>query len=450
MNRGRAYYNEHDSYAAQWLRNLIAAGHIAPGDVDERDILDVRPGDLAGYTQCHFFAGVGVWSYALRRAGWPDDRRVWTGSCPCQPFSTAGQGLGFDDQRHLWPAFFHLLSQCRPPVVFGEQVASKDGLTWLDLVRADLEGAEYAVGAADLCAAGVGAPHIRQRLYFVADSSSTGLEVVGVEPARGERPAVERGSATGVLADPDGRHSSAERQQRGGEQRLVTQDRGPDGAQPGPTNGYWRAADWLACRDGRWRPVESLIQSVAHEPPLAMGRLRPDTLASLETEVTRHAHSCNADPTTALHPVWLKACSQTLRLRATGRSEGLHEPPVLLAFLRELADQRWPLAQGLPRSGAETNEACLRVLRGNPVSPRAPRRRGLDEQQTAQLADLVRVLSSVLARVAQTLWPEAFSPDASACFPLAHGARSRVGRLRAYGNAIVAEVATTFIEAYLA
>lgn len=64
----RAYYNEIDPYAAQWLRNLIAAGHIAPGDVDERSIADVRADDLVGYTQCHFFAGIGVWSHALRMA----------------------------------------------------------------------------------------------------------------------------------------------------------------------------------------------------------------------------------------------------------------------------------------------------------------------------------------------------------------------------------------------
>jgi DNA (cytosine-5)-methyltransferase 1 len=106
-----AYYNEIDKQAAQWLRNLIDAGLIAKGDVDERSIEDVRPGDLRGYTQCHFFAGIGVWSYALRRAGWSDDRPVWTGSCPCQPFSAAGEGAGFADERHLWPAFFHLISE---------------------------------------------------------------------------------------------------------------------------------------------------------------------------------------------------------------------------------------------------------------------------------------------------------------------------------------------------
>ncbi|MGJ7413111.1 DNA cytosine methyltransferase, partial [Morganella morganii] len=125
-----AFYNENDPFAAQWLRNLIAAGHIALGVVDERSIEDVTPDDLRGFTQCHFFAGVGVWSLALRRAGWPDDKPVWTGSCPCQPFSAAGKGNGFADERHLWPAFFHLISECKPGVIFGEQVASKDGLGW--------------------------------------------------------------------------------------------------------------------------------------------------------------------------------------------------------------------------------------------------------------------------------------------------------------------------------
>lgn len=170
----RAYYCENDPFAVEWLKILIAYGLIAEGDVDNRSIADVEPNDLAGYTQCHFFAGIGGWSYALRLAGWPDSRHVWTLSCPCQPFSAAGKGVGFADERHLWPVAHWLIAQRRPITIFGEQVASKDGLNWFDIVSADLENTAYSSGAVDICAAGIGAPHIRQRLYFRSDSLCCG------------------------------------------------------------------------------------------------------------------------------------------------------------------------------------------------------------------------------------------------------------------------------------
>ncbi|MFA7322299.1 MAG: DNA cytosine methyltransferase, partial [Dokdonella sp.] len=151
------YYNEFDAYAASWLRALIETEQIAPGVVDERSIADVDAGDLVGFDQCHFFAGIGGWPLALRLAGWPDDRPVWTGSCPCQPFSGAGKRTGTADTRHLWPVFRDRIRVRKPPVVLGEQVASKAGRTWLAAVRADLEEMGYATGGADLCAAGIGA-----------------------------------------------------------------------------------------------------------------------------------------------------------------------------------------------------------------------------------------------------------------------------------------------------
>ena len=171
-----AYYNEIDPYAAQWLRNLIAAGHIAQGDVDERSIVDVCGSDLAGYTQCHFFAGIGGWSLALRLAGWTDDKPAWTGSCPCQPFSGAGKRTGAADARHLWPEFRRLIGECKPAKVFGEQVASRAGRYWLASVFADLEGMGYAVAGADLCAASIGASQIRPRLWWVADANNARWE----------------------------------------------------------------------------------------------------------------------------------------------------------------------------------------------------------------------------------------------------------------------------------
>lgn len=287
-----AYYNEIDPFAAQWLRNLIAGGHIAPGEVDERSIEDVTPDDLRGFTQCHFFAGIGVWSHSLRLAGWPDDKPVWTGSCPCQPFSAAGKGDGFADERHLWPHFFHLISERRPEHVFGEQVASGNANTWFDLVQADLEGMGYAFGLVPFAAAGVGAPHIRERAYWVANASSEYESSTGDETGSSTR--LRSCAIDGVAyssseqyyqrndsADERGWSSNSEKNRMGGgvgrlgnanNSRLEghIRDDSAEGREratgsvtapglhswPLEVNGFWRDADWLLCRDGQWRPVE--------------------------------------------------------------------------------------------------------------------------------------------------------------------------------------------------
>jgi DNA (cytosine-5)-methyltransferase 1 len=272
-----AYYNEIDPYAAQWLRNLIDAGHIAPGIVDERSIEDVYPSDLRGFAQCHFFAGIGVWSHALRSAGWGDDRPVWTGSCPCQPFSAAGKGSGFDDERHLWPAFHHLIKECSPAIVLGEQVASKDADPWIDLVCADVEAMGYAFGAIPFPSAGIGAPHIRDRLYWMADSAKRGrgeecsnARRIAAGDCSERRPARPmHGSSARGMADANGGNASAKRQQRSGEQRQQ-----PEDGLAGPVGGFWADADWIACRDDKWRPVEPGTFPLAHGATSRMGRLR--------------------------------------------------------------------------------------------------------------------------------------------------------------------------------
>lgn len=168
-----AYYNEFDQFAAAWLRELIKEGLIADGVVDERSITEVKADEIKEFTQCHFFAGIGGWSYALRLAGWSDDRPVWTGSPPCQPFSVAGKRKGTADERHLWPAFFNLIRECNPPTIFGEQVAAAIRDNWFDALQADMEGEGYATGMVVLPACSVGAPHKRDRLWFVGHSNNT-------------------------------------------------------------------------------------------------------------------------------------------------------------------------------------------------------------------------------------------------------------------------------------
>lgn len=327
-----AYYNEIDPYCAQWLRNLIAADLIAPGDVDTRDIRDVVPGDLNPYSRCHFFAGIGGWSVALRLAGVSDHTGpLWTGSCPCQSFSAAGRGGGFADERHLWPYWHHLIDVCRPDTVLGEQVASPLALAWYDLVHLDLEASGYACAAADLPAACVGAPHIRQRLWFVAKSSQPERNRRG---AAMDRPAqlqhITDGSA-GFVAQSHGGNAVAEGLQRGGQQRQQSQDGGagfvahaepqhngsgnagsrgrlepadgsgvgnagsaglqervgngllqreamesPEGqaTERGSNPGFWSSLEWLPCSDGKARPTRPGLFPLAHGIQRRTSKLR--------------------------------------------------------------------------------------------------------------------------------------------------------------------------------
>jgi Site-specific DNA methylase len=314
-----AYYNEHEPFAAEWLRRLIEAGLVAPGHVDERDIQDVQVEDLRGFNQHHFFAGIAVWSHALRLAGWPDDRPIWTGSCPCQPFSTAGSGKGTADERHLWPSWFRLIRECKPPVLFGEQVASPAALAWLDAVSADLEGEGYAVGAADLCAAGVGAPHIRQRLYWMANDDRDRLQgrqytISGQGETCGRRRSADEGSEGMRLADsglPE--RTGCEHPEIGGEGqpcdepashggsgRLAHPQYFPEHRNPGTIcgqevsdsecgddnglvggretlgslGGFWADAVWIPCSDQRNRPTQSGLFPLAHGTAGRLGRVR--------------------------------------------------------------------------------------------------------------------------------------------------------------------------------
>ena len=284
------YYNEIDPHAAQWLRNLIAAGHIAPGDVDERSIVEVQPDDLRGYQQCHFFAGIGGWSYALRLAGIPDDRPVWTGSCPCQPFSPAGKQRGCEDERHLWPTFFRLIRECRPASVFGEQVAGINGLAWIDHVFADLEDENYAVGAADLPACGVGAPHRRQRLFWVANANSEDNSGRRIQ-RHGDGDSTLHGATcerfTGFCSD--GSMANSDITGLEGWSNDAPEYASQRAVRP---SSPWSQLEWLTCSDGKSRPtqpgifplVDGISKSVVRGGDRSMA---PDANQSAEARTMR-------------------------------------------------------------------------------------------------------------------------------------------------------------------
>jgi DNA (cytosine-5)-methyltransferase 1 len=365
----RALYNEIDNYAADWLEALISRGLIADGDVARCSIVDLRPSDLAGYNQVHLFAGIGVWSYGLRRAGIPDSANVWTGSCPCQPFSAAGKGGGFADERHLWPAFHHLISQCKPDIVLGEQVASKDGLAWLDLVLADMENENYAIGPHDSCSAGFGAPHIRQRLRFAAFRMAYSTEP-GWESRRR------------IAATSDGRDASWLEPGRLCDARAVgdtvperLQERIGDGGIPGGTLGARTGQAAI----GAGVHVDQLGHTLV-EQQSSLGTLSEGARTELDRgcDSVVVADSDRIQGRLSEYPGWSPS------IEIVGRGE-VERPDPTNGF--------WDSCDWL----------YCRDGKWRPVEP--------------------------------------------GTFPLAHGASSRVGRLRAYGNAVDAEATTEFCAA---
>lgn len=310
-----AYYNEFDSKSAAWLRELIKEGLIADGEVDERSIVDVSASDLRGFSQHHFFAGIGGWSYALRLAGWPDDKSVWTASLPCQPFSAAGKGLGKSDDRHLLPHFLELVKECKPSVIFGEQVSPAIKHGWLDDLYAEMETCDYAVGSIIIGAHSVNSPHIRQRLYWVAHSNGIGCDIwsknceqekrsgarINLRSAnhgmvRTEREGLEGFSRDGNSIDEPGRiypkqagsatatssiGSMANTQsQRWGilnpENNRQVNAQIDSFANSGnifdeQSQGmFFAEVDWIYCRDNKYRPIESSIKPLVDGIPRGM------------------------------------------------------------------------------------------------------------------------------------------------------------------------------------
>ena len=298
-----AYYNEWDKHSAAWLRELIKQGLITNGVVDERSITDVQASELAGFTQCHFFAGIGGWSYALRLSNWADNRPVWTASLPCQPFSVAGNQKGKEDERHLLPHFLELVKECRPNTIIGEQVEGAIRHGWLDDLQTTMEAEDYTVGAIVLGAHSVQSPHIRQRLYWVANAQSIGdmrePEKLDSETERQERinlhvgigsSGLFNGTTDTISTRSQGRLSGRQDSQRqvidrysglgiaiddrlGNAQlhghatntlkRGTSESKAESGLlEPERPSADWSDVEWLYCRDNKYRPILTGLKPV--------------------------------------------------------------------------------------------------------------------------------------------------------------------------------------------
>jgi DNA (cytosine-5)-methyltransferase 1 len=331
LRKKYAYYNEIDPKCCAWLRQLIKNGMIMDGEVDERSIIDVQASDLVGFCRQHFFSGIGGWDYALKLANWPQDKPVCTASLLCQPFSVAGKQKGKDDERHLLPHFIELVKQCNFRTIFGEQVPGAIKHGWLDDLCIEMERENYAVGAIVLTASGAGSAHIRQRLYWVADTisaqehqeqqrptgherergansvSGCGLDsgmvyTNGARPqqgresteAAGHRNTVEPTSGNGRMGNTehDGQPSSTEPGSHAASIHNGTTRKDSPGESTGASSSApiseWTDPKWIYCRDNKYRPIKPCIKPLANGLPKGMGR-GGDTSEPINADDTQEA-----------------------------------------------------------------------------------------------------------------------------------------------------------------
>ena len=414
-----AYYNEFDPKAAAWIRQLIKNGMIADGEVDERSITEVTADEIRGFTQHHFFAGIGGWSYSLRLANWADSRPVCTASLPCQPFSVAGAQKGVDDERHLLPHFIELVKQCNFQTIFGEQVPGAIKHGWLDDLCTEMERESYSVGQIVLTAAGEGAPHIRQRLYWVADSSATRLQGHGrseqesVSPGwKGEERYDSESSMANTSSDRLGRRDELKAGERNQMLTGSSSDndglvytngsRPQQGRESTEATGHWNTVESTSSISRMGDNSSERLEGGARES--VQGTVDGFTSASSRMGDTEHdGHAASSEPGSYATSIrdsktWTDSPCESERASASRVISEWDNPDWLYCRdekYRPIKPGIKPLANGLPKGVGYSSD------QSEPIDA--------DSTQEA-----------------------------------------RVMRLKGYGNAIVPQVASSFIQAFMA
>jgi DNA (cytosine-5)-methyltransferase 1 len=285
------------------------------------------------------------------------------------------------------------------PVVFGEQVAGPDADPWIDLVCADMERLGYAFGATPFPAASVGAPHIRDRLYWVGYTGGAGRaqqrgQPRQRQPARGAGP--RTASAAGLLGDTSGEGLPLR-------ERLAVlgarrREEGRAAEQPGGASG-----------------------SVADAEGGGLGELG----SALGSRDVRHADGGGDAPGGLADANGGYAGAEGLQ-RGWQHGQQPQDGGALRLADAQAGRQQAGLGNGGGASGAWRRRTD-------------PERRGAPDRP-GPVNGFWRSADWILCRDGQ------WRPVEPGAFPLATGAPARVGRLRAYGNGLNAAQAQVFVE----
>ena len=195
---------------------------------------------------------------------------ILTAGYPCQPFSVAGKQKGTEDDRHIWPYIFRIVTQKRPTWCVFENVYGHVALG-LDQVLADLEAEGYATRTFIVPACGVNAPHRRDRLWIVGHTEDNGRDR-GAASARREgktHQQVEQSSVRSKLSRPSENVAYADNE---GPQRGVS---GRQDSERQSEHGYTGCSSSIHRQPTEnWWAVEPAVGRVAHGIPKRVDRLK--------------------------------------------------------------------------------------------------------------------------------------------------------------------------------
>lgn len=390
---------------------------------------------------------------------WRGKVDVLTGGFPCQPFSTAGKRRGAEDDRYLWPEMLRAIREIRPAWVIGENVAgitsmvqpgsevtvesqaslfeTSDKETLLEqeyvieTVCRDLEREGYSVQPVVIPACGVGAPHRRDRVWFIASDRSDAR----IEGLRQERENEIHGRESTS-------HSNGTRFQAKGTEQQTTGIAGSrlqglitnaEGKQLENTLRAWRriTGSTNLYRKKDWRnfptqpPVRFRYDGISNN---VVRYIKTEVYDAIKKHIRREDLPC----------VWENFQKKEIR-KQIGRLYEIPEPDLLLEVLQRTSkDERHEQRQiGISQFSEETSERVLRYLRNYGTFASSPLGQKYKEQFFKQFGDFMPELSHEIALATKKIVEE--------CERTASYVRQE--SIKSYGNAIVPQVAFEIFKA---